>query len=437
MAGHTCFVVSPIGDKGSEIRKAADDVYELIIEPALEKFGFTVTRADKISSVGSITTDVIEQLQNADLCVIDISGHNANVMYECGRRHETGKPYILIAREGEKLPFDINTIRTFFYNLERPREIRVIVKNVQEAVSRMLQEGFQSTSSGESLASVVDLLRRIERKVDSLHGTPSPSIQNAQTGPAAIVVNELVQKLGIVDAWNYAMSQADTELMDALIPKMRKFGSRNRSNYVYGALAQGAAFGSLKAFDELENEFPLSDEFSEQEKLEILACYITAAGKSDLEDRALKTFEKVYGDLIAGSPPEILDTTQRAFLLNQYQRLLYGMGRYDDAARLAERVVDLEPRSIPYLFNLAIVYEKIGRTKQSLDMTDKFVSLVMDAASRGVVPDSDHLRDAARRYAQAGSDEKFWDVFRFLERYDQAMASVVKSMPEARKYFGK
>ena len=105
----TCFVISPIGDKGSDVRKNADDLYDLIIEPALEKFGFEIIRADKLSSVASITSEIVELVQKSDLCIVDITGHNPNVMYECGRRHETAKPYIMVAREGEKLPFDIIT----------------------------------------------------------------------------------------------------------------------------------------------------------------------------------------------------------------------------------------------------------------------------------------------------------------------------------------
>src|SRR5687768_15685568 len=124
MERRTCFVISPIGSKDSDVRKHADDVFDLVIEPSLEKFNFEVIRADKLSSVSSITTEIVELVQNCDVCVIDITGHNPNVMYECGRRHETGKPYIMIAREGEVLPFDINTIRTIFYSCSDGREIR-------------------------------------------------------------------------------------------------------------------------------------------------------------------------------------------------------------------------------------------------------------------------------------------------------------------------
>jgi hypothetical protein len=51
----TCFVISPIGEEGTDVRQLADDLLELIIVPALEPFDFEVTHADKIVSSGVIT----------------------------------------------------------------------------------------------------------------------------------------------------------------------------------------------------------------------------------------------------------------------------------------------------------------------------------------------------------------------------------------------
>ena len=67
MKQKVCFVISPIGEKESDVRKQADDLYDLIVEPALEKYGFHIVRADKISSVASITAEIVELVQNSDL----------------------------------------------------------------------------------------------------------------------------------------------------------------------------------------------------------------------------------------------------------------------------------------------------------------------------------------------------------------------------------
>lgn len=50
----TCFVISRIGDEGSDIRKHADDVFGLLIQPALEKYGIEPIRADHIPAVTAV-----------------------------------------------------------------------------------------------------------------------------------------------------------------------------------------------------------------------------------------------------------------------------------------------------------------------------------------------------------------------------------------------
>lgn len=80
-----CFVICPIGEEGSPVRLHSDDVLELIIEPALEIFDFDVIRADRIAGSTSITEDMLSLIQQAELCIVDLTGHNANVFYECVR----------------------------------------------------------------------------------------------------------------------------------------------------------------------------------------------------------------------------------------------------------------------------------------------------------------------------------------------------------------
>lgn len=424
MKKFSCFVVSPIGDKASDVRKLADDLFELLVEPALEKFGFHVTRADKISSASSITSDIIEHLQNADLCVIDITGHNANVMYECGRRHETGKPYIMVAKEGEKLPFDITTIRTFFYNLDKPREILATKNAIQDTVEKMIQAGFQSEGAGDSIASVVELLRRIERKIDSI--PQGASTASAQVGSQSIEAAELVKRLGLVDAFNYALSQRDPSLVDALIPIMKKRGPRNKKNYVMAGLAQGAAVGSRVALDELEAELPLGDDYTEEERHDALGLYVSGASRLNLEERALARFEEIYGPLTHASPPESLSAPQRAFILNQYQRLLHGLDRKDEAAVVGARVLELVPTNVSYLYNQSL--NLINDPTASSALIDRLMVQIFKIPLEEV--DADHLRQAARVYAATNQANKLIDAYNLLKKVDPYMAQVVGEMDD-------
>jgi hypothetical protein len=111
----TCFVVSPIGTLGSEIRKRSDGGLREVIRPVLEAAGYEVFRADEDKTPGMVTEAIINKLIDFDLVVADLHGHNPNVMYEVAIRHATDKPLIQMIEHGESLPFDIGGLNTIFY----------------------------------------------------------------------------------------------------------------------------------------------------------------------------------------------------------------------------------------------------------------------------------------------------------------------------------
>ena len=103
-----CFVIGPIGARGSETRKHADWLLKGIIRPPLEdpEFGYRVKRADDEPRPGMISDAMIHDIINADLAVADLTDLNPNAFYELGIRHAAIKPVIHIARAGTVPPFD-------------------------------------------------------------------------------------------------------------------------------------------------------------------------------------------------------------------------------------------------------------------------------------------------------------------------------------------
>jgi len=108
----TCFYVTPIGEDGSEQRQHADLFLGSLIEPALEQFGLTVVRADMIDKPGTITRQIIEYLLRSRLVIADLSFHNPNVFYELALRHAIRLPVVQLVRAADRIPFDLNQIRT-------------------------------------------------------------------------------------------------------------------------------------------------------------------------------------------------------------------------------------------------------------------------------------------------------------------------------------
>lgn len=68
-----------------------------------------------IAEPGEITEQVCQRLRDDDLVIADVTGGNPNVMYELGLRHTKNKLTIQLG-ERERLPFDINVIRTIQLN---------------------------------------------------------------------------------------------------------------------------------------------------------------------------------------------------------------------------------------------------------------------------------------------------------------------------------
>ncbi|WP_429912964.1 hypothetical protein [Glycocaulis sp.] len=108
----TCFVISPIGEEGSETRKRADQVLKHIIKPALLECGYHAERADEIDKPGLITSQVITRVVNDPLVIADLTETNPNVFYELAIRHAIKRPLIQLIQKGEQIPFDVAGTRT-------------------------------------------------------------------------------------------------------------------------------------------------------------------------------------------------------------------------------------------------------------------------------------------------------------------------------------
>ena len=145
----TCFVVSPIGDAGSEIRINADKLYKYIISPVCEKCGFEPIRVDQINDSDSITQTIIEKLLASELVIADISGHNPNVFYEMGYRKCTDKPIIHLKKKGESIPFDVNTVRTFEYDLTDLDNVEETKKRLEQTIETFSFESQEDTLGTE------------------------------------------------------------------------------------------------------------------------------------------------------------------------------------------------------------------------------------------------------------------------------------------------
>lgn len=57
-----CFLITPIGEPNSQIRRKADGVIEAVIKPVMEELNFDLIVPHKMSNPGSITKQIIEHI---------------------------------------------------------------------------------------------------------------------------------------------------------------------------------------------------------------------------------------------------------------------------------------------------------------------------------------------------------------------------------------
>jgi hypothetical protein len=138
----SCFVIGPIGDKHAEYGSPERRLYEEalrvcdeVIRAACRDHGIVPLRADAIADTGEITDQIHRRLRQDDIVIADVSGGNANVMYELGFRIGCGKPVILIGESGD-LPFDIAQLRTI-----RFRRTESSLHEARDQLSSVLREG--------------------------------------------------------------------------------------------------------------------------------------------------------------------------------------------------------------------------------------------------------------------------------------------------------
>ena len=118
-SGHeTCFVISPIGNPGTEKHTRFKEILDYVIKAAVKASGYSlqVLRADDIDRAGSFIKDILESLYGSYVVIADLTEQNPNVFYELGVRHALSPRTILIAQSIDDIPSDLREYRTIVYD---------------------------------------------------------------------------------------------------------------------------------------------------------------------------------------------------------------------------------------------------------------------------------------------------------------------------------
>jgi hypothetical protein len=134
-----CFVICPIGEEGTDIRKNADRLFNYIVTPIVRELGYdNVHRADLFQMPGLITNQIITLINEADLIIADVTENNPNVFYELGFSNTRNKPTILMKYKSSEIPFDIQNSRIIFFDFDiesvekAKEELRDQIKSIEK-----------------------------------------------------------------------------------------------------------------------------------------------------------------------------------------------------------------------------------------------------------------------------------------------------------------
>ena len=407
----TCFVISPIGEKGTEIRENADAVFKLLIEPALVSFReFKVVRADQIPGSRSINQDVIQLVQESDLCIVDLTGWNPNVFYECGRRHETGKPAILIIKKGEDAPFNLRGIRTIAYDLSTAWSANESVEEIRKFVQELAGSGFKESSSGATLADIKEMLVRIERKVGGGGGTVSGGVpvQGRGSGLSALVQNPQV-------ALHQALMNGDIQSVVSVLPRLEKLLGYTEA--VITAAGVAAINGEEAAVDLLFRALEADKtKTTVEERVVAITAIVQFFIATDRESEGASRLAPIAAEI--DQDPDF-SAESRSRVWNQLQMIQYGAEDYDSALQSSDKTVSLFSDEPAYWYNRSLVLEKLERF-------DLAVAAIKECVKLGGSEDSHHAQAYELLY-RAGNHPEAQRELEKLREKNETLAAVVES----------
>lgn len=149
-----CFIIMPISTPNNWLQNYSNDedhfkhVLNHLIIPSIEKAGLEsippITKGSEI-----IHGKIIQNIENADLVLCDMSILNPNVFFELGIRIAINKPVCLIKDDlTEKVPFDTAIINCHHYlSTLNPWTLDIEIDNLVDHI----KESFERISGSKSL----------------------------------------------------------------------------------------------------------------------------------------------------------------------------------------------------------------------------------------------------------------------------------------------
>lgn len=164
----SCFVVMPFGRDATE-QKWFRGWYEVVLAPAVHLSGYEPVLSASEEQPGAINDEIRIHLAYDPMVLVDLGGFepaddpNPNVMYELGMRHALGLPLVIMAWQGQRLPFDVANQRVIMHDrdlLDIDANRKKIVSFIQAAAAGKYYKPMEAVGRVATLAAASEGLEK-------------------------------------------------------------------------------------------------------------------------------------------------------------------------------------------------------------------------------------------------------------------------------------
>jgi hypothetical protein len=148
----------------------SDQLWE-ILRKAADITRLDIRRVDERTQPTAIVSDILEEIERAEIIIADLGGLNPNVLYEVGIAHVRCDFVVLLYPQGQPLPFNLAGIRCISYDLS-------CKKHQAELTDRLIKtlQGIKSVGPPTIIESALERTTTIIADLQSLENRPTKEL---------------------------------------------------------------------------------------------------------------------------------------------------------------------------------------------------------------------------------------------------------------------
>lgn len=116
---------------------ALEDAYDTF-QTVCNDANYKCSRVDDSSDVTRIVPEITKRISESAFSIIDLTEQKVNVYYELGYAEALGKPFIITAKQGSELPFDVADIPVIFWKNQKElcENLKIKIQHIAEKQGR-------------------------------------------------------------------------------------------------------------------------------------------------------------------------------------------------------------------------------------------------------------------------------------------------------------